>query len=575
MTAPDPHERAQPTPHASGGAARPGAPRDARSPAQPEPAAGADGAASAAEEAGRLVAARRANLEAMRSELGLKPYGGRVDGLVDLAAARALFNEQSHAAYESAKAAAKGDPQARPVDDRAVALVAGRVMQHRDLGKLVFLWLRDHSGDLQVSISRDAVPAGAWDLAKRLDYGDVVVAGGRIGRTQKGETCVWADRLEIHAKSLAPPPEKFHGLADPEIRYRRRYVDMYANPGTMEVFKARSRMVSQVRRFMEGRGFMEVETPMMQPIAGGAAARPFKTHHNALGIPLYLRIAPELYLKRLLVGGMPRVFEVNRNFRNEGVDRSHNPEFTMMEAYQAFGDCWTMLELTEALVHHLAVETAAAAAGRGAGSAPRQDTDAVPSGGPVLPFGELRVDYSRPFARVAYGELFRAEYGFDMHDEGRVRQEAVRRHVPEAAGKDHWLLVDLLFEAHAEKHVDPSRPTFITDYPAAISPLTRPNPADETLAERWDLFIAGMEIGPAYTELNDPDVQRRKFTEQLRGLDEEATTFRTLDEDFLESLLVGMPPAGGLGLGIDRLVMLMTNQPSIRDVVLFPHMRPQ
>lgn len=546
--------------------------------------AGEGGAGESTADESVLVAARRAKLESLRRDLGLEPYGHRVDGLRDLAGARALFREEHHAAHTAAHAAALSAAKAEAaalaaaaaasapgatapapalgaVDDpREVVRIAGRIMQHRDLGKLIFIFLRDHTGDLQVSISRSEVEPATWELAKRLDYGDVVVAEGPIGRTNKGEVCVWARTIGLHAKSLAPPPEKFHGLSDPEIRYRRRYVDMYANPETLRTFTLRSRLVTSVRRFMSDRGFLEVETPMMQPIAGGAAARPFVTHHNALGMPLFLRVAPELYLKRLLVGGMPRVFEINRNFRNEGVDRSHNPEFTMMEAYQAFGDCWTMLELTESLVHELACEVAGTA---------------IDGEGPRLPFGDLVIDYSKPFTRVRYGDLFERCFGFPMEDEAKVRAESQRRHVPEAARKEHWYLVDFLFEEHAEKLVDRTKPTFITDYPSAISPLTRPNRQKPHLAERWDLFIAGMEIGPAYTELNDPDIQLAKFTEQLSGIDEEAQTFRSLDEDFLEALRVGMPPAGGLGLGIDRVVMLLANQASIRDVILFPLMRPQ
>ncbi|MBX3355554.1 MAG: lysine--tRNA ligase [Phycisphaeraceae bacterium] len=533
-------------------------------------------AGETASEVSVLVAARRAKLEALRRDLGIEPYGQRVDGLVDLATARSRFSEADHHAHTEAVAAAKnaagapGSVAAAISDPRQVVKVAGRIMQHRDLGKLIFIFLRDHSGDLQVSISRNEVDAAAWELAKHLDYGDLVVAEGPIGRTNKGEICVWAKSLSMHAKSLVPPPEKFHGLSDPEIRYRRRAMDMYANPETMRTFALRSRLVTSVRRFMSERGYLEVETPMMQPIAGGAAARPFVTHHNALGIPLFLRVAPELYLKRLLVGGMPKVFEINRNFRNEGVDRSHNPEFTMMEAYQAFGDCWTMLELTESLIHELAVEVASL--GR---EAPDGAKAVAEGDGPVLPFGDLQINYARPFTRVKYGELFERQFGFPMEDERAVRAEAQRRHVSDAARKDHWFLVDQLFEDHAEHLVDRARPTFITDYPSAISPLTRPNRAVPHLAERWDLFIAGMEIGPAYTELNDPDIQLAKFTEQLAGIDEEAQTFRSLDEDFLEALRVGMPPAGGLGLGIDRVVMLLANQPSIRDVILFPLMRPQ
>jgi lysyl-tRNA synthetase class 2 len=514
----------------------------------------------APEDPGALVAARRAKLADLRTTLGVEPYGRRVDGLVSAAAARASFDEAAHAAFEASQAARKADPAA-PVDDRRPrARIAGRVMQHRDLGKLVFFWLRDSSGDLQVSVSKANVSDAEFQLAKMLDYGDLVTAEGPVGRTNKGETCIWASSCELSAKSLAPPPGKWHGLEDPEIRYRKRYVDMYSNPETVRVFEQRSRIVSLVRRFMESRSYLEVETPMMQPIAGGAAARPFVTKHNALGMQLFLRIAPELYLKRLMVGGMRQVFEINRNFRNEGVDRSHNPEFTAMEAYQAFGDYMTMLEMVESLVHHVACAVAGCPEG---------------GNGPVLPFGQLNIDYRKPFERVRYEELFMRAFGFDMRDEAKVRAWAKEHHVEKAATLDHWLLVNELFEEKAEALIDPARPTFVLDYPSAISPLTRPNRTQPEIAERWDLFIAGMEIGPAYTELNDPDIQLAKFTEQLAGADDEESTFRTLDEDFVESLRVGMPPAGGMGMGIDRLVMLLTNSESIRDVILFPLMRPQ
>jgi lysyl-tRNA synthetase class 2 len=514
----------------------------------------------APEDEGALVAARRAKLAQLRDQLKVEPYGHRVDGLVPCADARSRFDEAAHAAFDASQAARKANPVAPVVDARPRVRVAGRVMQHRDLGKLVFFWLRDSSGDLQVTVSKANVPEAEFDLAKILDYGDVVTAEGPIGRTNKGETCVWASHVEISAKSLAPPPGKWHGLEDAEIRYRKRYVDMYSNPQTVRTFEQRSRIVSMVRRFMESRGYLEVETPMMQPIAGGAAARPFVTRHNALDMQLFMRIAPELYLKRLMVGGMRRVFEINRNFRNEGVDRSHNPEFTAMEAYEAFGDYMTMLEMVESLVHHVACGVAG-----------------VPEGGagPVLPFGTLEIDYRAPFERVRYADLFERAFGFDMRDEAKVRAAGAAHRVENAAKLDHWLLVNELFEEKAEALIDPRRPTFVLDYPSAISPLTRPNRAHPEIAERWDLFIAGMEVGPAYTELNDPDLQLAKFTEQLAGADDEESTFRTLDHDFVESLRVGMPPAGGMGMGIDRLVMLMTNSESIRDVILFPLMRPE
>lgn len=431
------------------------------------------------------------------------------------------------------------------------------------MGKLVFMLLRDHSGDLQVSVSKSDLDAVGFKLASKLDYGDIVVAGGRMGMTQKGEVCVWADRFEVHSKSLVPPPEKFHGLTDAELRYRQRYVDMFANPETLQTLTMRSMLVSQIRRFMEARGFLEVETPMMQPIAGGAAARPFTTHHNALNMPLYMRIAPELYLKRLLVGGMPRVYEINRNFRNEGIDRQHNPEFTMMEVYEAFGDYETMRELTESLIHELAQST------QKLSREPQASANAL-----SLPFGDRMIDYSRPFAKVTYGELFANALGFSMFDRDQVRAKAKLDHIENADKLDHWLLASALFDRHAEHTIDPSKPTFVTDFPSAISPLTRPHENNPELSYRWELFIAGMELANSYTELNDPDVQLAKFTEQLVGADEEVQTFRTLDEDFIHALRVGMPPAGGLGVGIDRIIMLMTNSTTIRDVILFPLMKP-
>jgi len=510
-----------------------------------------------------LRAARRTKLALLREGLGIEPYGARVDGLTPLADARLQFSAEAHEAFEAATAAAK-DSAGAPIDDhRPEVTIAGRVVQHRDMGKIAFASLRDSTGDLQATFSLALLGEKGFELAKLLDYGDIVSVRGRVGRTKKGEICVWASELAMQSKNLEPPPSKWHGLEDRELRYRQRHVDMFANPDVMRVFEARSRIVSAVRRFMETRGFLEVETPMMQPIAGGAAARPFVTTHLALGMPLYMRIAPELYLKRLLVGGLPKVFEINRNFRNEGIDRSHNPEFTALEAYQAFGDYGTMLELTESLVHHcacLAVE---------------QRWHSSAEQGPVLPWNGMRIDYRTPFVQVRFGELFERALGFPMEDEARVRAAAVARHLADAPRKDHWLLVNELFEHDAEKLIDPCRPTFVLDYPSAVSPLTRPSRTRPELAERWDLFIGGMEVGPAYTELNDPDIQLSKFTEQLAGVGEEEAVFRTLDQAFIDSLRTGMPPAGGLGLGIDRLVMLLTGSPTIRDVILFPLMRPE
>ena len=507
-----------------------------------------------------IVASRRAKLKRFRDELGFEPYGQREDGLLPLSDARARFSEEAHAAFDAAAKEAKASGGVA-ADSRAVVKIAGRVVQHRDMGKLVFLFLRDATGDLQVSISKASVEASAWELAKHADYGDILVAEGPIGRTQKGEICVWATKVSLGAKSLAAPPEKWHGLSDPELRYRRRYVDMYANPETAKVFAMRARIVSRIRRFMDARGFLEVETPVLQPIAGGAAARPFTTHHNALDMPLFMRIAPELYLKRCMVGGMRKVYEINRNFRNEGIDRSHNPEFTAMEVYEAFGDYGTMMELTESLIHELAVSMVAERQAAGL---------RVDANGPVLPWGELDINYAKPFVRVRFEELFTRATGVEMRDFARVRAKARELGLHHEAKLDDWLVVNEVFEEAAEKLIDPCKPTFVMDYPSAVSPLTRPSRKDPSICERWDIFIGGMEIGPAYTELNDPDIQLAKFTEQLKGADDEESTFRTLDEDFVEALRVGMPPAGGLGIGIDRLVMLMTDSASIRDVILFP-----
>jgi len=492
----------------------------------------------------QLVAARRAKMNRWMEEYGVYPWGHRVDGLVSLADARTQFNQEAHDAFK------EDDSN----DTRPRAKVAGRCIQHRAMGKLTFLVIRDDTGDMQISCSKASMPIQQFKIASKLDYGDIVVAEGPVGMTNKGEICVWADSFELACKSLAPPPEKFHGLSDTELRYRQRYVDMYTNKETIAIFKARSLIVSTLRSYMDDEGYLEVETPMMQSVIGGAAARPFETHHNALDIPLYLRIAPELYLKRLLVGGLRKVFEINRNFRNEGVSRKHNPEFTMLESYAAFGDCETMLELTEGMIR-------AAANAVGHASA--------------MQYGDYSIDYLAPFDRVSYGDLFEKALGCPMCDEGAVRAKATELGYGDATTKNHWLLVSDLFDDKVETTLDGSRPTFVTDFPSAISPLTRPHDDDETLSHRWELFVGGMEIANSYTELNDPDLQLLRFTEQLEGADDEVNAFRSLDEDFIHALRVGMPPAGGLGLGVDRLVMLLTGMESIRDVILFPLMRPQ
>jgi|MDTD01.3.fsa_nt_gb lysyl-tRNA synthetase class 2 len=500
-----------------------------------------------------LIQQRIANRESLR-QAGQDPYGSGEAGLMSLAAAHGRYDES---ADEDQKANGKAEGF---VDKRPVVTVAGRVILSRDNGKLIWLNLRDDSGDLQVAVSKRDCDEAGFAAAKLLDNADLVIATGPLTKTKTGEVTVWASSLRMASKSLVPPPEKWAGLQDVESRYRKRYVDLWANPDAMRVFQLRSKIVAGIRRLMDARGFIEVETPMLQTQAGGAAARPFVTHMNALDIDLSMRIAPELYLKRLLVGGMRKVYEINRNFRNEGVDKQHNPEFTAIEAYEAFGNYHSVMELSEAIVRHAA---------------------SIVSGSDenlTLPFGDLTIDYAKPFERVTYAELFERALGFAMSDTAKVHEAAKKHHIKTASEDgtpmdDVWV-VNELFEEVAEKAIDPSVPTWVMDYPASLSPLTRPRADDPTIAERADLFIAGMEVGPHYTELNDPDIQLQRFQEQLSGIDDEESTFRTLDEDFVEALRVGMPPAGGMGLGIDRLVMLVTNSQTIRDVILFPLLRP-
>ncbi len=567
-----------------------------------------------AQDVHRLEQQRRENRDAAAA-LGLTPYGTREDGMLSLTAARARYDAAADERHKETTAAAKaaaqaGDPAPPVEDERPRVKVTGRVVLKREGGKLIWLQIRDHTtasaaalagedeadgggedersssrllggghgggrgvgADLQVAVSKRDVAEPGFEFAKLLDLGDVVVVEGPVMKTNKGEVTVWASALRPGTKALSPPPEKWSGLKDIEQRYRRRYVDLWANPESMRVLRLRSLIVRTLRDRLEKLEFVEVETPMLQPQAGGAAARPFKTRMNALDIDLYMRIAPELYLKRLLVGGVPRVFEINRNFRNEGLDKQHNPEFTMLELYEAFGDVESVMAITEGAV-------------RAAARAVAAETGADPA---AMPFRDFTVDYVSSFDRVTYAELFERALGFSMQDEARVRAAAEERGITakfasrlEGEGRsvsageiDAMILVNELFEDVAEPTLNPGKPTWIMRYPAALSPLTRPNVGDPTVADRSDLFIGGMEVGPHYTELNDPDVQAARFREQLAGLDDEESTFRTFDADFIEALKVGMPPAGGMGLGIDRLCMLLLDQPTIRDVVLFPMMRP-
>jgi len=434
--------------------------------------------------------------------------------------------------------------------------VAGRVMARRTIGRISFWQIQDGTGRIQLFLARDQLGNERYEELKRWDLGDIVGAEGVLFFTKTGELSVRVERIELAVKCLRPLPEKWHGLSDPELRHRKRYLDLFVNPEAREVFRKRSRIVAAIRQGLETRGFMEVETPMLQPQPGGAAARPFVTHHNALGIDLYLRIAPELYLKRLLVGGFERVFELNRNFRNEGIDRTHNPEFTMVEFYQAWADLDDAIELTEALL--------------------REAAEAV--GAATVQWRGRRIDLTKPFRRL---RLDRAVCERFPELDGQVKNKALlaticMRTIPDLKplptwGAGHYLTA--LFEHFVEPEL--IEPTFVTHYPADVSPLARRSEEDPFFTDRFELLIGGQEIANGFSELNDPDDQRERFLEQQKARAAGDREAAPLDEDFLEALEYGMPPAAGVGIGIDRLVMLLTGCDSIRDVLLFPQLRPK
>jgi len=459
-------------------------------------------------------------------QLGIEPYGGRYDGAKTAADIKAGFKDD---------------------DDNQQANCAGRIVLLRDIGKLIFITLRDWSGIIQIGLSKKLL-SDQWDLAKLLEPGDIIASEGQLGKTKTGEITIWAKKLTLLCKSLKQPPEKFHGLADIDLRYRQRYVDLWANPEVMELFKKRSAMISSIRQILKSKGFLEVETPMMQQIAGGAAAKPFITHHNRLDMDLYLRIAPELFLKRLLVGGMEKVFEINRNFRNEGLSRKHNPEFTMMEVYQAYGDYNVMMDLTEELISHLVEQYCESK---------------------VIEYDGMKIDLSGPWRRASYADLLRQYSGCDIDDIEAIRDKAIGLGIEERQ-MDDAVVIGEVFDATVENNL--INPTFVIDYPAALCPLTKRKKDNPRYAERFELYIAKMELANAYTELNDPVVQEENFKAQLRGQED---SMAKMDSDFITALKYGMPPAGGLGVGIDRLIMVLTGAGNIRDVVLFPLLKPQ
>ena len=432
-------------------------------------------------------------------------------------------------------------------------VVAGRMMSKRVMGKASFCNVQDLKGGIQCYVARDAVGEDSYKDFKKFDIGDIIGVRGEVFKTKTGEISIHASAVTLLSKSLQVLPEKFHGLTNTDMRYRQRYVDLIVNPEVKDTFVKRSKIIKEIRNFLDGRGFMEVETPMLVSNAGGAAARPFETHYNALNEDVKLRISLELYLKRLIVGGLEKVYEIGRVFRNEGVDTRHNPEFTLMELYQAYTDYYGMMELTESLFRYLAEKVCGSA---------------------VITYNGVEIDLSKPFARLTMNDAIKKYAGIDF-DEVKTDEEA------KALAKEHHIeyeerhtkgdIINLFFEEYCEKEL--VQPTFIMDHPLAISPLTKKKPSDPTKVERFELFINTWEMCNAYSELNDPIDQRERFAAQDAAFaagDEEANH---TDEDFLNALEYGMPPTGGIGYGIDRLVMLLTDSPAIRDVLLFPTMK--
>ena len=515
-----------------------------------------------ADEAQDLSAVRQEKLRQIEA-LGVDPWGHRFDGPTPIGDIRKL--------------------PAAPFDDAnpgPKVRAAGRVVRHRTGGKLQFLELWDQTGRVQLMVRVNKVTEAEWKLVNLLDLGDLIGVDGEFGATKTGELTVQVERLTFLGKSLEPHPKDTYGMGDMEYRLRHRYLDLIYTPDTLRRAHQRVQIVRTIRNHLDGLGYLEVETPTLHAIAGGAAARPFGTHHNALDIPLFLRIALELPLKRLLVGGLEKVYELGRVFRNEGISPRHNPEFTMLELYQAYGDYHTMMDLTEGLIKacvDIVGPTATVPAEAEYEEGGQRKTRTVPKrvyelhGERRLVYGDKVIDFAAPFQRAKYADLFREHVGCDMADEVAVRA-AARAEKKEADGKAHDVLVQELFEDLVEDKL--AGPVFVYDYPASLCPLTKRKRDNPAIAERFELYVHGMELANAYTELNDPVLQEETFRQQLAGLPE-SESMAKMDADFVRALRHGMPPAGGLGVGIDRLVMLLTNTPTIRDVILFPLQRPE
>ena len=475
---------------------------------------------------------RLEKLESLRSE-GINPYPYRFDKTHSSKQILDNFDEFSK--------------------DEINIKYAGRVISIRKFGKALFAHLSDHAGKIQVYAKKDDM-GDKFKLFKSVDIGDFIGVEGKVFLTQKGERSIKVKSVEILAKSLRPLPEKWHGLQDKELRYRRRYLDLIANPEIKEVFIKRANIIKEIRKFFDDRGFIEVETPVLQPLYGGATARPFVTHHNALDIDLYLRIADELYLKRLIIGGFEKVYEIAKDFRNEGMDKYHNPEFTMLEFYWAYADYNDLMDLLEEMYRHLAKTIV---------------------GTEEVQFGDHTIDFSKPFARLFFFESITRICGYEIIDmtEEELAKLADKFEIDNSGLKGRGDYFDAFFSHFVEPHLN--QPTFIIDYPKELSPLAKVHRNDPRLAERFEIFIAGFEFGNAFTELNDPQDQRRRLEAQSELIERGHEEAQPVDEDFIFALEHGMPPTAGYGIGIDRVAMLLTNSQSIRDIIFFPTMKPE
>ena len=473
-----------------------------------------------------IINIRHQKLQGLRSS-GIEPFGRRFDKTDTMANLKDQYQE-----------------------GRKVK-AAGRLVALREHGKSIFCDIKDHTDKLQLYLKKDLL-GDAFALKDYLDIGDIIGAEGELLKTRTGEITLNVSSFTVLAKSLRPLPEKWHGLKDTEMRYRQRYLDLIANDETKKVFFVRSRLISQMRRFFDDRGYLEVETPMLHPIAGGAAGRPFKTHHNVYQKDLYLRIAPELYLKRLLVGGFEKVYEINRSFRNEGISPRHNPEFTMLEVYTAYADYNDLIGLTEELIHGIVVDV---------------------TGGSKITYQSKEIDFEPPWERVSFADLMHQVYGITATDSIQVWIDKLNAKGLKLEGKkiSRSKLINIIGDVIGPGSTK-SKPVFVTDYFTELCPLAKTSKDDPQISERFELYIAGMEIANAYSELNDPVEQRERFKKQLE-VDKETT--EDIDEDYVRALEYGMPPAAGLGIGIDRLAMILADQESIRDVILFPQLKPE